>query len=106
MSFIFPSPEPQYDSLESYELVEAKQQLRDLARSVQDSIRQGIQSERQDSEQRNRVVTCRFPKEQLARLDEVVADAATSRGHLIRQIVASYLSYIDDCHISYKGSMI
>ncbi len=55
---------------------------------------------------RNRIITFRMPIELLARLDAVTDDAATSRGHMLRQIVAEYMCYVEECEIRYNGSLL
>lgn len=104
MTFIFPSPS--YDPVDSHDDYRAKDQLRECVLSVQKSLQEAKEYERRITAQRNRIITFRFPKDQLDRLDAVAADAATSRGHLLRQIIATYLGYIDECHITYNGSLI
>lgn len=108
MSFIFPAmdAEPEYETLDSYEKAHSRQQLRESVIAIQESIRAAKEQERLLSAQWNRSISFRLPKDQLDRLDAVAADAATTRGQMIRQIIAAYLSYINDCGISYKGSLI
>lgn len=104
MTFICPSSN--YDRLDSYEKDQAKERLRECVMSVQESLRDAKEQERLISAQRNRIITFRFPKDQLDRLDAVASDAATSRGHMLRQIIATYLCYIDENDITYNGSLI
>jgi hypothetical protein len=47
-----------------------------------------------------------MPIDLLARLDAVTDDAATSRGHMLRQIVAEYMCYVEECDIRYNGSLL
>jgi predicted DNA-binding protein len=99
-----------YDPLDAYEdepiPQTANQSLRDAVLSIQESLREAHDLHRQLSASRNRVITFRIPVELLARLDAVTEDAATSRGHMLRQIVADYMSYVEDCDIRYNGSLL
>jgi hypothetical protein len=108
MTFI--CPQPDFDPLEMYETYEeklrARERLRETVRSVQESLLEAQKLQRRNVCQRNRIITFRLPNEQLVRLDTVASDAATTRGHLLRQIIATYLSYVDDCEIKYNGSLI
>ena len=61
---------------------------------------------RRREEARNRVITFRVPVELLARLDAVAVDAACTRGHLIRQIIAEYMWYVEECNVRYRGSLL
>jgi hypothetical protein len=67
--------------------------------------------ERQEEELRaarnkSRVVTLRMPVTLIEGLDIVASDAATNRGHLLRQIAADYLNYIRQSGIAYQGSLL
>ena len=68
---------------------------------------QSVQAdERRIAAARNRIATFRIPADLLARLDEIADDAATSRGHMLRQIVAEYICYVAECDVRYKGSLL
>jgi Ribbon-helix-helix protein, copG family len=74
--------------------------------SIQQSVKATEALQRESAASRHRVATFRIPVEQLQRLDEITADAATSRSHLLRQIVAEYICYVDECSIRYRGSLL
>jgi len=84
----------------------ASQAIREAVLSIQESLREAQEQERRASTARNRIITFRMPIELLARLDAVTDDAATSRGHMLRQIVAEYMCYVEDCEIRYNGSLL
>lgn len=83
-----------------------RQAVLDSMMSIQQSVRAAEAMERELAETRHRVATFRIPIEQLQRLDEITADAATSRSHLLRQIVAEYICYVDECNVRYRGSLL
>lgn len=76
------------------------------ARAVHDAFRYAEAEARRQETAKGRVVTFRVPVELLDRFDEVVADAATSRGHMLRQIVAEYLCYVEEASVRYRGSLL
>lgn len=99
-----------YDPLEDDEPdpipTKSSQAIRDCVLSIQNSMREAKEQERRILEARNRIITFRMPIDLLARLDAVTDDAATSRGHMLRQIVAEYMCYVEDCDIRYNGSLL
>jgi hypothetical protein len=84
----------------------ASEALRDCILSIQNSMREAKEQERRILEARNRIITFRMPIDLLERLDAVTDDAATSRGHMLRQIVAEYMCYVEECGIRYNGSLL
>lgn len=80
--------------------------MRQQARAVHDAFRHAETEVRRQEAANGRVVTFRVPVELLDRFDEVVKDAATSRGHMLRQIVAEYLCYVEDAGVRYRGSLL
>jgi hypothetical protein len=104
MTFICPPVD--YDSPAPHEENLSRERLRACVISVQESMRAARELERQMADQRNRSISFRLQKDRLDRLDAVAESAATTRGQMIRQIIAAYLSYIDEHEISYKGSLI
>jgi len=95
-----PSDEPEQPIPEISKAIH--EALTALRRSAQEAKEQ---SRRRD-ETRNRVITFRIPKELLTRLDEVAIDASCTRGHLIRQIIAEYMWYVEECNVRYRGSLL
>ena len=83
-----------------------RQAVRDAVISIQEAFLAAQAQERQLTAARNPVATFRIPVDLLKRLDEIADDAATSRSHLIRQIVAEYISYVDESNVRYKGSLL
>lgn len=55
---------------------------------------------------RTRVATFRIPVDLLKRLDRISEDAATSRGHLLRQLIAEYVGYVEEHNVRYNGSLL
>jgi hypothetical protein len=98
-----------YDHLDEYEEPipqKATQAIREAVLSIHESLREAQEQERRLSAARNRIITFRMPIDLLARLDAVTDDAATSRGHMLRQIVAEYMCYVEECDIRYNGSLL
>lgn len=98
-----------YDHLDEYEEPipqRATQAIREAVLSIHESLREAQEQERRASAARNRIITFRMPIDLLARLDAVTDDAATSRGHMLRQIVAEYMCYVEECDIRYNGSLL
>jgi hypothetical protein len=98
-----------YDHLDEYEEPipqKASQAIREAVLSIHESLREAQEQERRASAARNRIITFRMPIDLLARLDAVTDDAATSRGHMLRQIVAEYMCYVEECDIRYNGSLL
>ncbi len=98
-----------YDHLDEYEEPipqKATQAIREAVLSIHESLREAQEQERRASAARNRIITFRMPVDLLARLDAVTDDAATSRGHMLRQIVAEYMCYVEECDIRYNGSLL
>ena len=95
-------------SVEEDQLAKKRQAIRDCVLSMQQASRQAEEEYRRHvaSQSRNRIVSFRVPHELLDRLDAVTADAATSRGHMLRQIVTEYMAYVDECGIRYNGSLL
>ena len=80
--------------------------LREQAKAIRDAFLYAEVEERRQRSATSRVVTFRIPPELLERFDLITDDAATSRGHLLRQIVAEYICYVDECAVRYRGSML
>ena len=83
-----------------------RQAMRDSIISVQEAVKAADATERDIATSRSRVATFRMPVEQLQRLDEITKDAVTSRSHLLRQIVAEYICYVDEYNVRYRGSLL
>ena len=83
-----------------------RQAVRHSMISIQEAVKAAEAMERELAASRNRVATFRLPIDQLQRLDEITEDAATTRSHLLRQIVAEYICYVDECKVRYRGSML
>lgn len=110
-SYVFqPYDTDEWDSIsaEEEQRRQQRQAIRDRVLSIQEATRQAEEEYRRHvaSQSRNRIVTFRVPHELLDRLDAVTADAATSRGHMLRQIVTEYMAYVDECGIRYNGSLL
>lgn len=82
------------------------QAIRDAALSIHETLREVHDQQRRQSAERNRIITFRLPIDLLTRLDAVTDDAATSRGHMLRQIIAEYMCYVEECGIRYNGSLL
>ena len=98
-----------YDHLDEYDEPipqKATQAIREAVLSIHESLREAQEQVRRASAARNRIITFRMPVDLLARLDAVTDDAATSRGHMLRQIVAEYMCYVEECDIRYNGSLL
>ena len=54
----------------------------------------------------NRLIALRIPKELLDRLNQVAADAATNRSHLVRQMVADYLNSMEGRGLRFNGCLL
>ena len=54
----------------------------------------------------NRIIALRIPEELLDRLNQVAADAATNRSHLVRQMVADYLNSMEGRGIRFNGCLL
>ena len=80
--------------------------LRETILALRQSAIDAKEEARRIAEARNRIITFRMPVDLLARLDIVADDAATSRGHMLRQIVAEYMCYVEECDVRYKGSLL
>lgn len=80
--------------------------VHECIQTMKEAAKQAHEEERRRQNLRNRVITFRMPIDLLARLDAVTDDAATSRGHMLRQIVAEYMCYVEECDIQYKGSLL
>ena len=104
-SFTFPSPYDDPDETAEQETL-AQRRLRECIVSVQESMRQAKEEEKRIANAKNRIITFRMPIELLSKLDIVAEDAATSRGHMLRQIVAEYMCYVEECDIRYNGSLL
>jgi hypothetical protein len=83
-----------------------RQSIRESMLSIQEVVKAAETMERELTSSRNCVATFRIPVEQLQRLDEITEDAATNRSHLLRQIVAEYICYVDECNVRYRGSLL
>lgn len=99
-----------YDHLDGFDdepiPTKASQAIREAVLSIHESLREAQEQERRATAARNRIITFRMPIDLLARLDAVTDDAATSRGHMLRQIVAEYMCYVEECDIRYNGSLL
>lgn len=84
----------------------ASERIRETLLSIQQSMREAKDEERRIAEVRNRIITFRVPHDLLARLDTVAEDAACTRGHMIRQIIAEYMWYVEECDVRFRGSML
>ena len=80
--------------------------VHECIQTMKEGAKRAQEEERRKQNSRNRVITFRMPVDLLARLDAVTDDAATSRGHMLRQIVAEYMCYVEECDIRYKGSLL
>jgi hypothetical protein len=84
----------------------ARQAVQKSALSIYQAMKAAEAEDRRTASDRTRVTTFRIPVELLCRLDQVANDAATSRGHLLRQIIAEYITYVEEHNIRYKGSLL
>lgn len=100
--FFYPLDEDQTPS----EATPARQAVRKSALSIYQSMKAAEAEDRRMRADRTRVTTFRIPVELLNRLDMVANDAATSRGHLLRQIIAEYIAYVEEHNVRYKGSLL
>jgi hypothetical protein len=81
--------------------------LLEKARRIDESARKEREEEaRRAAMPKSRVVTLRMPIDLIEGLDHVAADAATNRGHLLRQIASDYLNYVRANGIVYRGSLM
>ena len=98
---------PTYDDDELTPNADAeKQSIRGRLLTIHHALREAEADERRLAESNNRVATFRIPTELLARFDEIARDAATSRGHMLRQVIAEYICYVDESNVRYKGSLL
>jgi len=84
----------------------ASKAIHDTLIALRQSAIEAREQLRRREETRNRVITFRIPVELLSRLDDVAVDAACTRGHLIRQIIAEYMWYVEECNVRYRGSLL
>jgi len=103
-TFMFPPMDDGYEP----ELAPTKpsERIRDTLLSIQQSMREAKDEERRIAEARNRIITFRMPHDLLHRLDTVAEDAACTRGHMIRQIIAEYMWYVEEFDVRFRGSML
>ena len=81
--------------------------LLDKARRLDESARlERLEEERKALQSTNHVVTFRMPVQLLERFDLVAGQAATSRGHLLRQITADFLNHLHEQGTQYNGTLI
>jgi hypothetical protein len=105
-NFIFDTPPDDTPEL-SAETSKYHRMLLEKARRLDESARQEREEEaRRAAMPRNRVVTLRMPIDLIEELDHVAADAATNRGHLMRQIASDFLNYVRANGIVYRGSLM
>ncbi|MBK7616332.1 MAG: ribbon-helix-helix protein, CopG family [Burkholderiales bacterium] len=83
-----------------------RQAVRESVISIHHAAKAADAERRQIAAARTRVTTFRIPVDLLKRLDEIAEDAATNRGHLLRQIIAEYVCYVDEHQVRYKGSLL
>ena len=107
-SYSFPLLEDEPDESEEDELARLarSKSLHDCILALRASAQRAKEEERLRMNPPSRIITFRMPAELLARLDAVTDDAATSRGHMLRQIVAEYMCYVEECDIRYNGSLL
>jgi hypothetical protein len=107
-SYSFPLLEDEPEKSEADQLAQLSRSmsLADCIVALRESALRAKEEERFRMSPRSRVITFRMPEDLLARLDAVTDDAATSRGHMLRQIVAEYMCYVEECDIRYKGSLL
>lgn len=93
---------------DEYKLIAAtkRQSFCESVLPIQQALQAARTDDRRISVARNRIATFRIPIDLLARLDDIADDAATSRGHMLRQIVAEYICYVEECDVRYKGSLL
>ena len=104
-SYMFPAPDDDFIEPTEQESL-ASRRLRECVLSIQESLRGAKEAEKRIANAKNRIITFRMPIELLSKLDIVAEDAATSRGHMLRQIVAEYMCYVEECDIRYNGSLL
>ncbi len=80
--------------------------LRQQAKAIREAFQHAEVEERRQRSAKSCVVTFRIPAELIDRFDVITQDAATNRGHLLRQIVAEYICYVDECNVRYRGSLL
>ena len=103
-TFMFPPMDDGYEPEPAP--TKPSERIRDTLLSIQQSMREAKDEERRIAEARNRIITFRMPHDLLHRLDTVAEDAACTRGHMIRQIIAEYMWYVEECDVRYRGSML
>ena len=103
---IFMCPPSDDDDEINPTLYAEKRALRDRMLTVRQALQEAEAEERRLAASRNRVATFRIPTDLLARFDEIASEAATSRGHMLRQVIAEYICYVDECNVRYRGSML
>lgn len=78
------------------------QSVQEALISIQSAVKAAEAQERPAAAVRNHIVTFRIPLDLLARLDAIgAAGGAASRGHLLRQVIAEYVGYVDECKVRY-----
>ena len=103
-TFMFPPLDDSYEPEQTPS--KSSERLREVVLSIQESLRDAKEKARQIAEARNRIITFRVPHDLLHQLDTVAEDAACTRGHMIRQIIAEYLWYVEECDVRFRGSML
>lgn len=108
--FIFMPPEDPYSTQPNDELLERTAARRETARLAMGLLEKSPAPDDRyrdwKSTQTNRIIALRIPIELLARLNQVAADAATNRSHLIRQMVADYLNSMESKGIRFSGCLL
>jgi len=81
------------------------QTVQEALLSIQNAVKTAEAQERPAAVVRNHIVTFRIPVDLLARFDAIGATGgASSRGHLLRQVIAEYISYVEECNVRYGRS--
>ena len=108
--FIFMPPEDCYSTRpkeEVFERMEARRETARLAKSLLERT-DGTSDDHRISTPalESRIIALRMPSELLLRLNQVAADAATNRSHLVRQMVADYLNSMESQGIRFSGCLL
>ena len=105
-AFMFPPVDDSYETEPEPAPSKSSDRIRETLLSIQQSMREAKEEERRIAEARNRIITFRVPHDLLHRLDTVAEDAACTRGHMIRQIIAEYMWYVEECDVRFRGSIL
>ena len=103
-SYMFPLIEDHYEP--EPPRTESRNAIHETILALRQSAIEAKEEARRIAEVHNRIITFRVPHDLLHRLDTVAEDAACTRGHMIRQIIAEYMWYVEECDVRFRGSML